>query len=163
MSNPNNPVALFEISSKAIIAHKTASGEHQFLLLKRVANPVENGFYWDLPGGRLDQEDNLKIALERELEEEIGQTVSFEKQQPIIGHAFWDPPVGARKLLLYQLVETEKYSIDPEQIVLSEEHLEARWFTETEIKWTGDCFGAEMETETSEAILESLNFLNNKE
>lgn len=52
---------LFQIGIKALIQND----EHQILLLK-------NQDYWDIPGGRMDQGENITAALLRELHEEIG-------------------------------------------------------------------------------------------
>ena len=52
---------LFQIGIKAIIRND----ENQILLLK-------NKDYWDIPGGRMDQGEDIEAALLRELNEEIG-------------------------------------------------------------------------------------------
>lgn len=52
---------LFQIGIKALIQND----EHQILLLK-------NQDYWDIPGGRMDQGEDITAALLRELHEEIG-------------------------------------------------------------------------------------------
>lgn len=52
---------LFQIGIKALIQND----EHQILLLK-------SKDYWDIPGGRMDQGEDITAALLRELNEEIG-------------------------------------------------------------------------------------------
>jgi hydrolase, NUDIX family len=52
---------LFQIGIKALIQND----EHQILLLK-------SKDYWDIPGGRMDQGEDITAALLRELHEEIG-------------------------------------------------------------------------------------------
>lgn len=52
---------LFQIGIKALIQND----EHQILLLK-------SKDYWDIPGGRMDQGEDIEAALLRELYEEIG-------------------------------------------------------------------------------------------
>ena len=52
---------LFQIGIKALIQND----EHQILLLKSKE-------YWDIPGGRMDQGEDITAALLRELHEEIG-------------------------------------------------------------------------------------------
>ena len=52
---------LFQIGIKALIQND----EHQILLLK-------SKDYWDIPGGRMDQGEDITVALLRELNEEIG-------------------------------------------------------------------------------------------
>ena len=58
---------LFQIGIKAIIRND----ENQILLL-------ENKDYWDIPGGRMDQGEDIEAALLRELNEEIGLIVLSE-------------------------------------------------------------------------------------
>ena len=52
---------LFQIGIKAIIRND----ENQILLLK-------NKDYWDIPGGRIDQGEDIETTLLRELNEEMG-------------------------------------------------------------------------------------------
>ena len=60
---------LFQIGIKAIIRND----ENQILLLK-------NKDYWDIPGGRMDQGEDIEAALLRELNEEIGVNHIAQKQ-----------------------------------------------------------------------------------
>ena len=60
---------LFQIGIKAIIRN----AENQILLLK-------NKDYWDIPGGRIDQSEDIETTLLRELNEEIGVNHIAQKQ-----------------------------------------------------------------------------------
>ena len=60
---------LFQIGIKAIIRND----ENQILLLK-------NKDYWDIPGGRIDQGEDIETTLLRELNEEIGVNHIAQKQ-----------------------------------------------------------------------------------
>ena len=60
---------LFQIGIKAIIRND----ENQILLLK-------NKDYWDIPGGRVDQGEDIETTLLRELNEEIGVNHIAQKQ-----------------------------------------------------------------------------------
>ena len=60
---------LFQIGIKAIIRND----ENQILLL-------ENKDYWDIPGGRMDQGEDIETTLLRELNEEIGVNHIAQKQ-----------------------------------------------------------------------------------
>ena len=60
---------LFQIGIKAIIRND----ENQILLLK-------NKDYWDIPGGRIDQSEDIETTLLRELNEEIGVNHIAQKQ-----------------------------------------------------------------------------------
>lgn len=71
---------LFQIGIKAIIRND----ENQILLLK-------NKDYWDIPGGRIDQGEDIEAALLRELNEEIGVNHIAQKQ-------LWDVVKSVKQL-----------------------------------------------------------------
>ena len=71
---------LFQIGIKAIIRN----AENQILLLK-------NKDYWDIPGGRIDQGEDIETTLLRELNEEIGVNHIAQKQ-------LWDVVKSVKQL-----------------------------------------------------------------
>ena len=71
---------LFQIGIKAIIRND----ENQILLL-------ENKDYWDIPGGRMDQGEDIEAALLRELNEEIGV-------DRVVGKQLWDVARAVKQL-----------------------------------------------------------------
>lgn len=71
---------LFQIGIKAIIRND----ENQILLLK-------NKDYWDIPGGRIDQGEDIETTLLRELNEEIGVNRIAQKQ-------LWDVVKSVKQL-----------------------------------------------------------------
>ncbi len=74
---------LFQIGIKAIIRND----ENQILLL-------ENKDYWDIPGGRMDQGEDIEAALLRELNEEIGVDRVVGKQLWNVARAVQQLPYG---------------------------------------------------------------------
>ncbi|QCT41923.1 NUDIX hydrolase [Candidatus Nanosynbacter featherlites] len=71
---------LFQIGIKALIQND----EHQILLLK-------SQDYWDIPGGRMDQGEDIEAALLRELHEEIGV-------DHIANNQLWDVAKAVKQL-----------------------------------------------------------------
>jgi len=71
---------LFQSGIKAIIRND----ENQILLLK-------NKDYWDIPGGRIDQGEDIETTLLRELNEEIGVNHIAQKQ-------LWDVVKSVKQL-----------------------------------------------------------------
>lgn len=71
---------LFQIGIKAIIRND----ENQILLL-------ENKDYWDIPGGRMDQGEDIEAALLRELNEEIGV-------DHVVGKQLWNVVRAVKQL-----------------------------------------------------------------
>ena len=74
---------LFQIGIKAIIRND----ENQMLLLK-------SQDYWDIPGGRMDEDEDIEAALLRELYEEIGVDRIANKQLWDVAKAVKQLPYG---------------------------------------------------------------------
>ncbi len=74
---------LFQIGIKALIQND----ERQILLLK-------SQDYWDIPGGRMDQDEDIEAALLRELYEEIGVDRIANKQLWDVAKAVKQLPYG---------------------------------------------------------------------
>ena len=60
--------SLFRVSLKAIIRNEA----DEFLVVKEAGRSN-----WDLPGGGMEMNENIKIALARELKEEVGLSGDF--------------------------------------------------------------------------------------
>jgi len=81
--------------------------------------------YWDIPGGRIDENETLDDTLRRELREELPQITNFSIGD--IVHAYRlskniDDEKGL--VLLFYKVDAESFDV-----VLSDEHQEYRWIT----------------------------------
>ncbi len=111
-----NAPALYEISVKALVLR-----EGRVLGLKRYSHHGDQ--FWDVPGGRLQAGDSLELALRRELLQELGYSGPLRSMQ-LIDSGLWseDSYPGPDKLLLYYRVE-----LDPQPLVLSDEHTGASW------------------------------------
>lgn len=108
------------ISVKGIIVTKSK----HVLLLRR---PGETK--WDLPGGGVDDGENIAEAYAREVMEETGLTV--HSCEPV--HTFLrDVPGKDIKLIQYVLTLSDDISVDT-PITLSFEHEEFRYFSFSEI------------------------------
>lgn len=103
----------FYVGVKAII-----QGDGGVLILKDNAHGK-----WELPGGRIDQNQTIEEALMRELKEEAG--ASFEKLGNVIHVGFGDNIVenGHKLFLVYFAVQAQL----PADIPLSREHSQFAW------------------------------------
>lgn len=120
----------FHLGIKALIRNS----DGQILLLK-VNKEKLKGFqdeaYWDIPGGRIQIDQAVEETLKREVEEEIGvkeitNIKPFSMVLSKIRIPQGDDSVGL--ILGAYICEIPENS----EIKLSEEHVEAKWFTSEE-------------------------------
>ena len=115
----------FYICVKALIEHN-----NKILLLKRSSKVTHAQYFWDVPGGRIDGDEQIEQTLKRELAEEIGYTGSFEIEKLV--HVFqvpFDVENGHGLLLVYYAVKA-----DVTEITLSEEHESFIWVAKDEMQ-----------------------------
>lgn len=84
-----------------------------FIARKKKGKPLAG--YWEFPGGKIEQNENPKKALIRELEEELGMVVSVGNQ---FGENLYQYPDKTIKLIAYSctfikasynLIDHDKY------------------------------------------------------
>lgn len=112
---------LFQVGIKAIVCNEAG----EVLLLQTAEGPQD--VHWDLPGGRIEDQQTITEALNREIQEEIGTArvsdiefltaciANFELTVPEVG------PVG-----LVLMAYTARISADC-VIALSDEHTAYEW------------------------------------
>jgi len=126
---------VFHLGVKALIRN----GAGKFLLLKEntagwkeVVEP-----YWDIPGGRIHRDEDLEVALRREVFEETGIRdfaivdqlhITFSKYRIPAGDSGLDTDVGV--ILSAYICEV----VGDVTIVLSDESLEWGWFSAHEAR-----------------------------
>ncbi len=112
----------FNIGVKAIIVRDSS-----ILLLKRVKN---DGYYWDMPGGRIDGDESFEEALERELIEEIGgiSDIKVGKLTSVYRLPF-DVENAHGLVLIFFKVSAKIF-----KIILSNEHAEYKWVRREELE-----------------------------
>ncbi len=113
----------FQVGVKGILR-----SDQKILLLHA---PDQNGDYWDFPGGRIQQGENLEQALLREIAEEV-PSLKNVKVNNIIHAARLEKLTadGTDKGLIIIFFEiTAKFN----EIILSHEHDGFRWVTNDDI------------------------------
>lgn len=98
------------------------NSEGRYLFLKRsklLASDVKNS--WDIPGGRINPEENLQNALVREVAEEIHFTLENEPTLIAAQDIFVDKMNLHVVRLTYVTVE------DIPNVILSDEHTDYTW------------------------------------
>ena len=81
---------------------------------------------WDIPGGRLDQGEDMEQGFRREIKEEIG--LSEIEITSVVDYDIWVNPQGVPVCAIANLIKQ-----DEGQIVLSDEHRSYAWVAENEI------------------------------
>lgn len=110
-------IKLFNVGVKGVIVR-----DKKVLLLKR---DLGNGqVYWDIPGGRIDCNEDIIDTLNRELVEEIPSIKSFEIKE--ILHVYRLPRDIEKDLGL--LLIFYKVNVEDFQVKLSGEHCGYKWF-----------------------------------
>ncbi len=111
------------IGVKSLIIH----GEKLLVLLKKNYN---DDYIWDIPGGRIDEHDTIKDALEREVIEELGsQTIVVVKNLIHASRLETNLKDGHGLVFLFYHVEIPSLSIQ-----LSGEHESYTWLGREEIQ-----------------------------
>lgn len=124
--------ATFYVSQKVLFYH---AEEKKFLLLK--AKDMGGGFCalygpWDLPGGRINEDEDIDSALEREVVEEIGSKMRYkiDNKFGLLGRTkFYFPSIHKSVVVLCFLSLYHDGDIE-----LSDEHTEYKWFTADEVE-----------------------------
>lgn len=106
---------------KAVI--RNANGEILFLRRHKQREGVTN---WDLPGGLVESDEEEISALEREVEEEVRKKITIGRQ---LGQ--W----SFHRALDDKMVNVQNYEgfLADEDILLSDEHDEAKWIPESDL------------------------------
>ena len=108
----------FIISQKAILIR-----DNKVLILKS----AEHVNIWDLPGGRIDENERAKEAFSREIEEETG--IKKFENRGVVDYGIFISKFGRKAMVIVNLIENNK-----DEIVLSHEHAEIKWIREEEVE-----------------------------
>lgn len=133
---------IYQLGIKGLITNS----EGQVLLLKVNVKKLKHnahGAYWDLPGGRVEEGDSIEDTLARELDEELGCEIKGTAKEFAFSVANIRIPWGDIKSGLILAIFTCQLK-DDSKIVISDEHVEYRWFDPMEaaeklsVKYSGD-------------------------
>jgi 8-oxo-dGTP pyrophosphatase MutT (NUDIX family) len=114
MSIPNTVnSALFTVSQKALLRDETG----RILMLEKTGKN-----HWDLPGGKIDQGEEMEDALRREIQEETGLSKVSIHDVFHVGCRGFEEAGKADRVLVFYLCKTDEPF---DGIQLSHEH--TRW------------------------------------
>lgn len=121
VSTPEKEPGLFTISQKAILIDKKG---HVLMMAKAGKS------HWDLPGGKLDQGEDMIKGLMREVVEETGFNVEIGPVIHVGRRSFDDPEKHDRVMVFHICKINQKF----EKIKLSEEHNDWRMMKVEDLK-----------------------------
>lgn len=125
----------YAIAAKAMIFNNRG----EVLLLKRRPSDVHNPSTWDIPGGRLEEEESPFDGVVRETHEESG--LSIEVHEPLGIHYFTRQDGQHITMIVFRCSHKEG------EVILSEEHTEFQWLSLPEAKETvHEAFQGDLET-----------------
>lgn len=94
------------------------------VLLIKGNKKVEGRDHWEVPGGRIDNDETIDQALARELKEEVGAT-NIVKHEVVHAHRIDRDVAEDTGLVLIFF----RISADISEVVLSHEHVEHKWLS----------------------------------
>ena len=102
---------------------------NQYLFIKRTElMQNETEVSWDIPGGRIEPEESLEKALQREVKEELGINLSHTTSKLLNAQDIFVP---AKDLHVVRL--TYSLDADLESITLSHEHQDFTWIATNQL------------------------------
>ena len=114
---------LFNVGIKGVIVK---DGK---VLLLRANAAKERRDMWEMPGGRIDQDETIKQTLTRELEEEVPNIKNVEIGELLdVFQTNWETSNGVGLILVFYKVSAD---FDGE-LTISDEHVDIRWCDQAE-------------------------------
>lgn len=109
--------ALFGVGIGAVIFNK----DNQVLLLKRADTDVYKPGTWDLPGGKLEKDEDLEDSIKREVKEEAN--IEIDVIEPFAAYKFLKT---SSNVIVVSIKYVARYKSG--EVKLSDEHKHWEWF-----------------------------------
>ena len=104
-----------------ILIFRKLSTTHEVLLIQRKNDPFKNA--WAIPGGFVDEHEDLEDAAKRELLEETGLHIDTLKQVQGFGKPYRDPRSHTVSIAFYG------WAADDAEATAADDAADARWFS----------------------------------
>lgn len=117
-----------------------------------VKRKIEDTYYWEMPGGRINDGESIEVALRREVKEEIGLN-GISVNDLLYAHRVPENlSDGQGLVLIYYKCQTEK-----NEIILSSEHTDYKWIDKNELDSFFESENGHISNWTMEAINKALS------
>jgi len=107
-----------------------AAAEQGKILIAKRAEHQHQGGLWEFPGGKVEPDESVQVALQRELEEELGLQSNIEDMQPLITIPFHYPDksvlLDVWKVYAAEL-ELNEQAMDTEGLTVGKEGQPLTW------------------------------------
>lgn len=113
---------------KGLIIHSLIVNNGKILILKRIKDTYEGG-YWDLPGGTLEDGEDLTEGVKRETFEESGLKI----ENPGLFYYSSNVDIRKNKQFITIIFITELNDNKPIVVTNPEEHSESKWISPEDI------------------------------
>lgn len=108
------------VTVDSVVLCKSESGDLRVLLIKRKKDPFQG--YWALPGGFIEETEDLEEAAKRELTEETGVKVKVMEQVRAFGKPGRDPRGRTISIAFLSRISCM------EDLTPQDDAVDARWF-----------------------------------
>ena len=117
---------LWGLTARGICEH-----EGRILLLKVRSRSSHDAERWEIPGGKVKKDEFFDQALKREFMEETGLEINIDSLYNVVQNEYVACKTN-EKVKSIQLIM--KVSSQSDEVKISAEHDEYRWFTKDELK-----------------------------
>ena len=100
------------------------NNQGKILILERSSSEFNYPNFWDLPGGKVENDETLQEAVKREVKEESGLDIEQEQNYFYVHHC------QDKEVDIYGF----KANLISGDVIISEEHTKFRWISENEWK-----------------------------
>lgn len=101
----------------------------KILILKRSDYKDWGAGKWDFPGGRMEEEEDCRVGIKRELEEELGVRLISFRPFEVYSSLSYDK----KRNVIFVMSYGDNYKIIGKEMVLDHEHTEMKWIEPIEL------------------------------
>ncbi|MBP6098480.1 MAG: NUDIX hydrolase [Candidatus Levybacteria bacterium] len=132
-----------------IVTSALIQNQNKFLIVKRAADETFLPNMWELPGGKVEPEENPNISVLREIQEECGLKIAVIK--PGVINSYVSKERNIHYVEIFYLCTIMNKT---DEVKLSEEHSEYQWISKGDLE--------NFKFEMTEYMIDTINTLYNR-